>query len=102
MQEEQDKQYYFLQEVNALQPCIRRNYFIYILRVCTSVNPWRTEHKQIINLNIRGSSMNKRLYGKYLDDIDNIGVNLPYCVVQEHWISMRYPFQYNIFTTSHV
>ena len=46
--------------------------------------------------------MDKTLHGKYLDAVDNIGVNMTSCVVYKVLISTSYTFQDTLFTTLHV
>ena len=55
-----------------------------------------TEDKNINNLHTKYRYMGKTIYGKYLDNVVNIGVNLPSCVLREVWVSMSYIFsRYN-------
>ena len=46
--------------------------------------------------------MGKTLYDQYLDDVINIGVKLPSCVVREVWVSTGYTFQAIVFSAFHV
>ena len=57
------------------------------------------EYAWINNLHSGGRYTSKNLYGKYIDTVNNIGVNLTYCIVCEVWVSTGYPFKASIFTT---
>ena len=46
--------------------------------------------------------MVKTLYGKYIDDVVNIGVYIPIFVAHEVWVYISYPFQAIPFSTFHL
>ena len=60
------------------------------------------KYTHINNLHEKVKHMGKTLYGKYLDDVGNMGVNIPSCVLCEVWVSTSYHFQYILFSAFHV
>ena len=60
------------------------------------------EYKNINKLQSEDRYMVKTIYEKYLEDLRNIGVNPLSSVAREFWISMSYPFQYNLLNIFHV
>ena len=54
-----------------------------------------TEHTHINNPDTQRRLMCKIICGKYLENVGNIGANLPFCVACEVWVSTRYIFQDN-------
>ena len=41
--------------------------------------------------------MGKTLYGKYLDLVNNVGLNHHFCYVKKVWVSKNYPFNFHCF-----